>query len=173
MISQRFDEQDRKKVISEVETHFGVSLSRVGSRRKFLEDSNHRTFWVLGGYDDWHGIPPDMIEDEEKRNSNGVLIVAKRHKNRIDVFSGSLQLLIVNKAKLAHTKKGDYQFNIHIRGNHLFVKEIAELSLAKLGEASYTNEDKVTDKKTEEIEALLNELSPEEQKEILETYANK
>ena len=131
MVSPKFDEQDRKKVISEVEKHFGVHLSRVGSHRKFLEDSSHRTFLVLGGYEDWHGIPPDMLEEEEKRNSNGVLVVAKRHTNSIDVFSGPLQTLIDNKSKLSHTQKGNYQFHIHILGSHLFIKEIPSLSLAK------------------------------------------
>ena len=109
MSSPKFDEQDRKKVISEVEKHFDVHLSRVGSRRKFLEDSSHKTYWVIGGYEDWHGIPPDMFEQEEKRNSNGVLVIAKRHASRIDIFSGSLQSLIINKSKLSHTKKGDFQ----------------------------------------------------------------
>lgn len=148
-------------------------MSRVGSRRKFLEDSNHRTFWVLGGYENWHGIPSDMLEEEEKRNSNGILVVAKRYSNKIDVFTGSLQALIKNKTKLSHTQKGDYQFNIHIRGKHLFVKEITQLSLTKLGEAPYTDNEKYADKKVEKVKSILNKLSPEERKEILEAYENK
>ena len=173
MSSPKFDEHDRKKVISEVEEHYGVKLSRIGSRRKFLEDSNHRSFWVLGGYEDWHGIPPDMLEEEEKRNSNGVLVVAKRRANRINVFTGSLQTLITNKGKLSHTQKGDYQFNIHISGNHLFINEIPSLSLVKLGEAPYSGEEKESDKKLNEFIKLFNKLSPEEQKQILEAHESK
>ncbi len=173
MTSLKFDEQDRKKVISEVEKHFNVHLSRVGSRRKYLEDSNHKSYWVIGGYDDWHGIPPDMLKEEEKRNSNGVLVIAKRHTSRVDIYSGSLQTLIINKIKLSHTKKDDYQFNINIRGNHLFIKEIPGFSLSKLGEAPYTGESKKADKEIEKVKNLFNKLSPEEQKEIIEAYGNK
>ena len=75
MTSPKFDEQDRKKVISEVEKHFNVNLSRVGSRRKYLEDSSHKSYWVIGGYEDWHGIPPDMFEQEEKRNRTAFLLL--------------------------------------------------------------------------------------------------
>lgn len=173
MASPKFDEQDRNKVISEVEDYYGVKLSRVGSRRKFLEDSNHRTFWVLGGYEDWHGIPLDMIEEEERRNSNGVLVIAKRRTNSINVYSGSLQTLINNKARLSHTKEDDYQFNINIRGNHLFIKEIPNFSLAKLGEAPYTNEQKETDDKNKELVSLLKKLSPEELEAVLQQAASK
>ena len=135
MTSPKFDEQDRKKVINEIERHCGVILSRVGSRRKFLEDSQKRSYWVLGGYEDWHGIPPEMMNEEEQRNTDGILVVAKRYKNRIEIYSGSLRTLIQNKEKLSHTIKGDYQFNISIRGSHLFIKEIPGYSLAKLGES--------------------------------------
>jgi len=172
MKSLKFDEHDRKKVISEVEDHFGVQLSPVGSRRKFLESEDGKTFWVLGGYEDWHGIPPEMLEEEKCRSTNGVLIVAKRYKNRIDIFSGPLQPLIENKKKLSHTKKGDYQFNINIRGNHLFIKEIQDLSLAKLGEAQYSGEQKDSEKKVQEIKAVLSKLSPEERRELLEKLVN-
>lgn len=172
MKSLKFDEHDRKKVISEVEEHFGVQLSRVGSRRKFLESEGGKTFWVLGGYDDWHGIPPEMVDEEKCRNTNGVLVVAKRYNNRIDIFSGPLQPLIDNKGMLSHTKKGEYQFNINIRGNHLFIKEIQGLSLVKLGEAQYSEEEKDSEKKVQEIKAVLSKLSPEERRELLAKLVN-
>ncbi len=172
MKSPKFDEHDRRKVISEVEGHFGVHLSPVGSRRKFLEDEVGRTFWVLGGYEDWHGIPPEMIEEEERRSTNGVLVVAKRYKNRIYVYSGALQSLIEHKDMLSHTQKGDYQFNISVRGNHLFIKEVPGLILAKLGEAQYSGEEKDSDKRIQEFKAIFAKLSPEDQAELLKKLAN-
>ena len=56
MKSPKFDEQDRSKVISEIEEYFNTRLSRVGSRRKYLKDENGKSYWVFGGYEDWHGI---------------------------------------------------------------------------------------------------------------------
>jgi hypothetical protein len=171
MNSRKFDEHDRKKVISEVEDHFAIHLSPVGSRRKFLEDEEGKTYWVLGGYDDWHGIPLEMMEEEDRRSTNGVLVVAKRYKTQIDIYFGPLQPLIRNKDMLSHTENGDFQFNINLHGNHLFIKEVKGLSLAKLGEAPYSGEEKDSDKKIQDFKAMLSKLSPDEQKEFLEKLA--
>jgi hypothetical protein len=173
MKSPKFDEHDRKKVISEIEDHFGVHLSRLGSHRKYLEDEDGTTFWILGGYEDWHGISWEMLDEEEIRRSNGVLVVAKRYENRVDVFSGLLQPLIDNRGMLSHTQKGNYQFHINIRGNHLFLKEIPDLSLVKLGEVSYSGEEKESDKKIEAFKAIFSNLSPEQQRQVLEMLSNK
>ena len=106
MKSTKFDEHDRRKVITELEEHYGVKLYPVGARRKFLEDGEGKAFWVLGGYEDWHGVPPEMVEEEARRSRGGVLIVAKRYKNKIDVYSGPVRPLIENKDNLSHTKEG-------------------------------------------------------------------
>jgi len=173
MKSPKFSEHDRKKVISKIEEHFSIHLSPVGSRRKFLEDDEGKSYWVLGGYEDWHGIPPEMLEEEERRSTNGLLVIAKRYQNRIDVYSGALQSLIEHKEMLSHTKNGDYQFNINIRGNHLLIKEVPELVLSKLGETPYYENEKGADKKMEEIKTLIYKLSPEERAELLKKLANK
>jgi len=104
MVNPKFDETDRRKVIAEIETHFGVKLSPVGTRRKYLQDQTRRTFWVFGGYEDWHGIPAEMMEAEEKRNAEGILVVAKRGRTRIDIYTGPLLPLIKNKKSLSHTR---------------------------------------------------------------------
>jgi hypothetical protein len=62
MQKYKFDESDRAKVVSEVEKHFGVKLSRVGHYRKFLQDASGASYWILGAYEDWHGVKSDMLE---------------------------------------------------------------------------------------------------------------
>lgn len=169
----KFDEHDRKRVISEVEQYFNVNLSRVGSRRKYLEDKNGKSYWILGGYEDWHGIPPDMLLKEEQRSTDGTLVVAKRYIKKIDIFSGQLQPLILNKKKLSHTKLGDYQFNIQIKGNHLYIKELPDLVLTKLGESQFAVEDKVSNKNAAKVKAILNRLTPEERESLLNEFSTK
>lgn len=171
MTQQKFDEHDRKKVIAAVEKEFAIKLSPVGSRKKYLQDEVGKTYWIFGGYEDWHGIPPDMMEAEEKRTGEGVLIVAKRYKNNIDIFAGDLRQLIDHKRDLSKTVKGDYQFNIRIRGDRLFIKEVTGLTLKKLGAAAYTGEEKESDKKFGELEALVGKLTPEQRKRLLEELA--
>ncbi|MCD6485746.1 MAG: winged helix-turn-helix domain-containing protein [Syntrophobacterales bacterium] len=135
--SRKFDEHDRNKVISAVERYFKIGLSPVGSRRKYLEDKNGKSYWILGGHENWHGIPSDMLEEEERRASNGTLIIAVVHQSRMDIFSGPLQPLITSKHTLSHTQKGDYEFHIQVRENYLviaeFLNEGLNLSLEKIG----------------------------------------
>lgn len=133
MKSVKFDESDRGKVIAEVESHFGVTLSRVGKFHKFLKDASGKSYWVLGGYEYWHGVPSEMLEAEKQDPTDGVLIVAKRWPKAIDIFFGELQPMVVNERALCHTQTGDFQFNIFIRGNLMTVKEIPSLVLHKLG----------------------------------------
>lgn len=168
MTNPKFDETDRRKVIAEIESHYQVKLTRVGTRRKYLQDQNKRTFWVFGGYEDWHGIPAEMMEAEEKRNADGVLVVAKRGRTRIDIYTGPLLPVIKNKKNLAHTQKGEYQFNIRQRGNSLTINEVPGLHLSALGTASYTTEEKATDKAFEEIETIFGKkLSPGAREKLL------
>jgi len=163
---QKFDETDRDKVISEVERHFGTKLSRVGRYRKFLQDPSGKSYWVLGGYEDWHGITSDMLKEEQSRATGGVLVVSKRHKSTIDIFSGPLGPLIANSRDLSHTQAGDYQFNITIRGNSMTVKEIPTLTLRKLGATQEVGP--ALTPALREVEALLAKLSPEERSKLLE-----
>lgn len=156
MANPKFDETDRRKVIAEVESLYKVKLTPVGNRRKYLKDQSGRTFWIFGGYEDWHGIPPEMLAAEEARGGVGVLVVAKRHRNRIDVYCGDLQPLIQNKKSLCLTRQGDYQFNIRIRGNVLGIHEVPTLHLSKLGESQFTAEEKVTEKAV----TIIRKLSP-------------
>jgi hypothetical protein len=172
MKSTKFDEHDRRKVITELEEHYGVKLYPVGARRKFLEDGEGKAFWVLGGYEDWHGIPPEMVEEEARRSRGGVLIVAKRYKNKIDVYSGPVRPLIENKDNLSHTKEGNYQFHIEILGGHLLIREIPGLSLTKLGETPHSFEEKDSDKKVQEVKDILDKLTPEERAEVLKKFYN-
>ena len=168
MSSMKFDETDRRKVIAEIESHFGVKLSPVGSRRKYLQDQNKRTFWIFGGYEDWHGIPSEMMEAEEKRNSDGILVIAKRGRIKIVIYTGPLLPLIKSKQTLSHTKKGEYQFNIRERGDLLFINEVPKLHLSKLGVAAYSTDEKTSDKNMEKVEAIIRNLSPEKTNQLLE-----
>jgi hypothetical protein len=169
----KFDETDREKVISEIEKFFKVILTRSGRRRKSLSDQNKKSCWVLGGYDNWHGIPPDMMAEEKKRSTNGILVVAKRYTSRIDIFIGSLQKLVDNENFLSHTQNGDFQFNIDIRGDHLFVKEVDGLTLIRLGGSTYSQEDKEIDSKDIELKGIIRGLSLEQKRKLIEELVAK
>lgn len=167
----KFDETDRSKVISEVEKHFGVKLSRVEKYRKFLQDTSGKSYWVLGGYDDWHGISSGMLKEEQRRATAGVLVVAKRHKSTIDIFCGPLQPLIAGYRELSHTQTGDYQFNVAIRGNSMTLKEVQGLTLKKLGAPQDVGA--AVSPQLREAAAILAKMSPEERARLVEHLSGK
>ena len=167
----KFDETDRSKVISEVESHFGTKLSRVGGYRKFLQDASGKSYWVLGGYEDWHGITSDMLKEEQRRATDGVLVVAKRHKSTIDTFYGPLKPLIANYRDLSRTRTGDYQFNISIRGSIMTIRELPNLSLRRIGATQEVGP--AVSPQLREARAIFAKMSPEERSRLLEQLSGK
>ena len=66
MASRKFDERERKKVVRELETALGITLSLVGRRRIYRADEAGRRYLILGGYGEWHGVPSEIVEAEER-----------------------------------------------------------------------------------------------------------
>ncbi len=171
MEKSKFNERDRDHVIAEIEAHMNVRLERVGNYRKFLQDQSSRSFWVFGGYEDWHGINAAMMNEEARRDTDGLLVVAKRQRASITIFHGPLRPLIAARRDLSHTQTGDYQFNVAIRGSSMSVKEVLGLTLRRLGETQSV--EPAQSATTTRIEALVERMSPEERRQLLETLAAK
>lgn len=108
----KFDETDRQAVIDMLSGHFGVRLQPVGRRTKWLRDDTGRKYWVLGGYEEWHGIPEEMMDEEVSSPSKGYIVITIRHPSTIEIFIGLLTLLVAARAHLnrASQTTGDYQF---------------------------------------------------------------
>jgi len=161
MKTQKFDNYERNKVVSEVEKHFQVKLHKVGSRDIYLKDENGITYWIIGGVGDYHGIPKEMFSEEEKQTIEGVLVIAKRNRNTIDIFTGSLLPLIRNKRFLAVTKI-QYQFDIHTKDEILKLKQAPDVRLKRIATISYTPEEKNTDKSIHAAQKIFPTLSEEQ-----------
>lgn len=137
----KFDGHDRRLVIAQVEAEFDVKLERIGRRQKYLRDATGRRYCIFGGYGEWHGLPEEVVEAEEKNPGDSMLIVAKRLDSAIDVFAGPLQPLVEGKYRLAYTRDGQYEFNVDISGNRMNVRELPRVVLWRLGtsEADHTD----------------------------------
>jgi hypothetical protein len=167
MAKLKFDETDRQKVIEAVESHFKVKLTPVGNRRKFLRDDTMRSYWVFGGYEDWHGIPAEMLDAEIRNNTDGILVVAKRGLRKIEIYAGRLSPLVKNKNLLSLTKKGEYQFNVRTRGERLTILEVPEVSLHKIEAAEYPVREKESEKATAALKDAVRRMTPEQKAELL------
>ena len=171
MEKSKFNERDRDHVITEIEAHMDVRLERVGNYRKFLQDNSGRSFWVFGGYEDWHGITSSMMDEELRRDTDGVLVVAKRQRSSIAVFHGTLRPLIAARRELSHTQTGDYQFNVAIRGNSMTIKEVVGLTLRRLGDMQDVG--LAQSARVAKLDALIEKMSPDERRQLLARLAAK
>lgn len=158
MTADKFNENDRSIAISQVQTHFAVKLSRVGAQRKVLQDTFGRIYWVLGGYQEWHGISQAMLDEALAHKAEDVLVIAKRGRKEIESFYGPLQPLLSKYEALSHTESGNYQFHVSVAGDVLTIVELPGVSLRTMG----------TMPAPDNVEAVLAAMSIEELAKLLE-----
>lgn len=102
------------------------------TRPKWLRDESGRNWCVLGGVGEFHGIPREIVDDEEADKSNGVLVIAHKKPHAIDVFSGKLKDIVENIENLKLTKDNHYKFNIKIKDERISVNEIQSMELNRI-----------------------------------------
>lgn len=131
MKAAKFNERDRKEVVFIVEKYFGIKLSTIRGK-KFFQDQYGRPFWILGGSEDWHGIPSSMFSEKFAAQPKGYLIVAKKYQTKYEVYVGDLDIFLKNKDKLHNTINSYLHFNVVIKNDLLCVKEIEYFFLEKI-----------------------------------------
>lgn len=169
MAIERFDQTDRRAAIRKLELALGVSLKPVGRRRKWLKDEEGRSYWVIGGYGEWHGIPEEMMDAEIEKPSGGYLVIAMRHKAAMQIYIGSLAAIVNARDKLYRASKstGDYQFTYRKRGTSIVVEQSPSIRLADLASFEYSDSMKASDKRVAEASRLFESLSDEQKQELL------
>lgn len=165
----KFDETDRRAVIDELGKRLCVRLQPVPRRRKWLRDELGRNHWVLGGYGEWHGIPNDMMDAEVASGTGGFIVVAIRHEATLEIYIGPLAPLVENRRKLFRSNTGDYQFTFRKRGSSLIIDPIPGVVLSNLAKFSFGNAEKSSLQLRRDAEKLIDELSEQERRELLET----
>ena len=163
----KFDEDDRRRVIAAIEKRFSVSLLAIGSYRKYLRDDRGRRYIVLGGYEEWHGIPKKIFESEKAAPADTILVIAKRSKAAIEIYSGPFRPLLDHRDVLPKTAK-EYVFNLRSSTSGLSVREVPSLLLRRLDEARYSLEEKQSETKARQVAALVERLSPSERAELIQ-----
>ena len=168
---EKFDNSDREHVIDAIRNHFGTKLAKVGNRDKWLQDESGRNWWVLGGKDDWHGIPEEMMNHEELAEREGMLVIARKKSKSIEMFAGPSTPFISAKEKLYRTAQGDgsyqYQITVKTKGNHLICDQVTNAELRKFGALPYSSTEKEQNRKISELKKIWVDASSEERKEIV------
>jgi hypothetical protein len=174
MIRTKFDETDRRAVIDALTRCHDVRLTPVGRRRKWLRDNAGRSYWVLGGYEEWHGIPEEMMDAEVSSPSGGFIVIAMRQKSAMEIFIGPVAPLVSARASLRRASKttGDYQFTFKKRGAHLVIEQAPNVNLTELTAFSFDESEKDSVARYREVEKLIDALSDEERKELFRKLQN-
>ena len=167
---EKFDNWDRKVVIDGVQERYGVSLGKVGGRDKWRRDESGRNWCVLGGKDDWHGMPEEMMEDERQAQIEGMLVVAQKKYTCIELFSGPLRPIVDERDKLyrAARSTGDYQFTIKSYGDDLRCAQITNAVLKRFDTIPWSAGDRERDKRMKKLHKLVTTISLEDRAALMD-----
>lgn len=165
----KFDNLDRRKVIQAIEKVLDVKLSQVGSRPKEQVDAHGRLYWVLGGYGDWHGIPPEMMERAKSSLDTGSIVIAKRLKEKMRIYIGPIRPFAKGVDMLTKTSKGEFHFDQEIKRGELTIKQLRKAKFELLTEITFTDDEKENERKKSDLIRQIDKLRPEERAALLES----
>lgn len=135
-MGEKFSKQDRELLVKELEKIQKTTLSPAKPSRKFFKDEEGKYYCIFGGKDTWHAISDDLIQQLETTCENTLLVIAKKYRTRIDICAASAAKLVLNKERLPVRQNG-YQFHVVLTEDGMYVLEIPELYLKKIGEIVY------------------------------------
>ena len=163
----RFDEQDRRLVIREVQERRDRRLSTVGRYRKLLNDDRETYYCVLGGQKGYFGISEGIIEEIEKNALRARLYIGVKMKDRIEVYSDNFSPILENMDELIYTDEGDYQFHTSRNDGQVCIREVDGWCLNMSFDVSLATD------KFDELRSKIGQLSKDEQEELLERLREK
>lgn len=163
----KFDNTDRRHVVDILAEHVGSRLSRVGSRHIYLKDESNNRYVVLGGTDDWHGIPDDIIEDIEENHRDSNLVVAVKNRTSLRIYWGEIEPLLRSLGNLPRPGNNKYTFHVDERHTHLSIREARDVTLEFLKEVPHSETDRTQSKSKAETEKLIDGLTLEEKQALL------
>ena len=138
----KFNNEDRKLLLQEIERIQGVILSPIASSKKLYKSNTNLLYLIQGGKEFWHGINKQCVSElrtSKWQKKENVLIIAKKYNTQMEVYVGSLLLFIKNLHKLIPTKNGGLQFHCQLTEDGLYIEEIPQLICNRVHIIYYTN----------------------------------
>ena len=131
----KFNNEDRRLLIQELERIQGVTLEQFSGSQKLYKSSNGHVYLIQGGKEFWHGINKQIVnqlKEPEFQKDKSILVIAKKYHTQLDIYVGPLQLFVLNLDKLIQTKNLGLQFHCQQTEDGLFIEEIPELICNKV-----------------------------------------
>ncbi len=137
MADIKFSGDEREPVIKRLETIKMIKLKPVGRYKKFFKGSDELYYCIVGGSGDWHAIPREVMEQEQKNQASVYLVIARWLKIKIELYGGLLRPLFESRGSLSRNERGDFQFNLKVPSDGILtIKEVAGAKFEKLDELS-------------------------------------
>jgi hypothetical protein len=124
MASSKFNEQDRKIIIKEIERIRDESLSRVGRFRKLLRSKGRKYYCIVGGKGNWHGITDSIFERIDREAHQSFLVVVLKKAGYYKIYMGRFAPMKNNSSELLHSEQDVYQFHVDEDGDRICVREV-------------------------------------------------
>ena len=163
----KFDNTDRRHVVEILEKELGSRLLRVGRRHIYLKSEAGDRYVVLGGTDDWHGIPDDVMDDVEQNYPQSNLVVAVKNRSSLKIYWGEISPLLKFLGDLDRPGNNKYTFHVDERHTHLSIREVRDVTLEFLKEVPHSETDRTQSKSKAETEKLIDGLTLEEKQALL------
>ena len=129
MADAKFNDDEREPVIRRIEALKNIKLTPVGTRKIFLKGSDDLYYCVVGGRGDWHAIPKQVMDQEQKDRGSVHLVIARWLRTKIEIYEGLLRPLFDSREVLSSTKQGGVQFDLKVPTDG--VLSIAQVSGAR------------------------------------------
>jgi hypothetical protein len=142
---KKFSKEDRQLVVNTLQQVLDIKLeqlSGISPRLYRIKKSKfNEMYLVIGGIGNWHGIKEDQLNDivHAYRSMNeriysrygvlGVLILAEKNQDKIDIFRCSLNEFLNSRDRLIVNYENDHQFHHERTGDTVRIKEIPNLEL--------------------------------------------
>lgn len=173
--TNKFDNQDREKVKSNLPEFLNITTLRmIGDRKTYLKDESGKRYYLCGGFYTWHGVPSEIMDVEIEAQDKTTLLVAMRKNTYIAVYRGAFDKLISGRENLSKDQNGNYKFNVEEdpARKRMIIKEIPNMVLARVGTVWFSLEDKTREKegylKKRRIENEIKKMTVEQKTEFIE-----
>lgn len=170
-MKRKFDNIDRQFVVEFIEKVFESKLKKVTNRHIYLKNSNDSYFVVLGGIEDWHGIPDDVVESIESK-ANKYLIIALRKETSLKVYFGNMSNFLDKRDCYKRPGNNKYTFNIDEYVDYARIRQTPSVKLELLWEVPYSFTDREKQEKKEEVTKIIKKLSPIQIRNIMKSLEN-
>ena len=163
-MGNKFSNRERRRVIAEFEKSHGVKLTRkIG--HKYLAGDDGNCFVVLGATGDWHGIPGEVFDQVATDPDRHTLLLARKMRERMIVYRGSLRPFVDRIELLTRTEKGAIHFDTERIGDSLRVLQLPGVRLERLFEVTSSTAQREFEEKL--FRALGQTVNADQEQEII------